>query len=91
MYYNHYFEELKDESLEVISEETIEHTKYTLLKIHSKLNNPCPKCHSNNTIRYGARKRKIGMSLFAHFKTDITKEIYQPHFGRNRFSFSYLL
>ena len=74
MYYNPYFEELKDERLEVVSEETIDDTKYILLKLHTPCNNPCPKCHSNNTIRYGARKRKIEMSLFAHFKTDITLE-----------------
>lgn len=74
MYYNLYSEELKDERLEVVSEETIDDTKYILLKLHTQCNNPCPKCHSNNTIRYGARKRKIEMSLFAHFKTDITLE-----------------
>lgn len=74
MYYNPYSEELKDERLEVVSEETIADTKYILLKLHTQCNNSCPKCHSNNTIRYGTKKRKIEMSLLANFKTDITLE-----------------
>ena len=51
-----------------------ENTKYLLYKLHAKSINTCPKCHSNNTIRYGIRKRKIEMSLLAHYKTDITLE-----------------
>lgn len=77
MYYNPYFEELKDERLEVVSEELIDKTKYLLVKLHPKPINSCPKCHSNDTIRYGSRKRKIEMSLFAHYKTDITLEFYR--------------
>ena len=74
MYYNPYSEELKDERLELVSEVLKENTKYLLYKLHAKSINTCPKCNSNNTIRYGIRKRKIEMSLLAHYKTDITLE-----------------
>ena len=37
MYYNPYFEELKDERLEVVSEELIDKTKYLLFKLHPRL------------------------------------------------------
>ena len=67
MYYNSYYEELKDERLELISEDLNNDTKYLLYKLHAKTINTCPKCNSNNTIRYSTRKRKIEMSLLAHY------------------------
>ena len=74
MYYNPYSEELKDERLELVSEELRGNTKYLLYKLHARQINACPKCNSNNTIKYGIRRRKIEMSLLAHYKTDITLE-----------------
>lgn len=74
LYYNPYSEELKDERLELVSEELRGNTKYLLYKLHTRLINTCPKCNSNNTIKYGIRRRKIKMSLLAHYKTDITLE-----------------
>ena len=55
MYYNPYSEELKDERLELVSEELRGNTKYLLYKLHARQINTCPKCNSNNTIKYGIR------------------------------------
>ena len=71
MYYNPYSEELKDERLELVSEELRGNTKYLLYKLHTRLINTCPKCNSNNTIKYGIRRRKIEMSLLANYKTSL--------------------
>ena len=74
LYYNPYSEELKDERLELVSEKLRGNTKYLLYNLYAKQINTCSKCNSNNTIKYGIRRRKIEMSLLAHFKIDITLE-----------------
>ncbi len=74
MYYNPYREELKDDRIEVVSEDVMDDIKYILLKLHPNPINSCPNCNSTNTIKYGIRKRKVEISFLAHFKTDVTLE-----------------
>ena len=76
LYYNPYFDDLKDERIEIIEEKLINDTKHILAILHKKDVNVCPKCFSDKTISYGKRKRIINCDLFAHYKTNLILEIY---------------
>ena len=77
LYYNPYFDDLKDERIEIIEEKLINDTKHILAILHKKDVNVCPKCFSDKTISYGKRKKIINCDLFAHYKTNLILEFYR--------------
>ena len=73
-HYNPYFDDLKDERVEIVEEKLIGDTKHIYAVLHRKDINTCPNCSSIQTISYGKRKRLINCDLFAHYKTSLVLE-----------------
>lgn len=70
-YYNPYYDDLKDERLEITEERLIDDIKFINGYLHPKETNICPICGSKNVISYGKRKRTIKCDLFAHYKSNL--------------------
>lgn len=68
-YYNPYYDEIKDDRIEIVFENTINDIKFIKGVLHSKLMYNCPTCGSINCIRYGHYTRKIKIDVLKHYKT----------------------
>ena len=72
---NPYFNEIREERLELIDSIEINNTIYLSYVLHSKDTLICPKCQSTQIIKYGKGTRKLKARILAHFKTNISVEV----------------
>ena len=68
-YYNPYYDEIKDDRIEIVFENTINDLKFIKGILHPKDLYNCPDCGSINCIKYGKKTKKITIDVFKHYKT----------------------
>lgn len=71
-YYNPYYDEIKDDRIEITLDTTINDIKIIKGILHSKNNYVCPYCGSVDYIKYGHKDKKIKIDVLKHYKTEFT-------------------
>ena len=71
LYYNPYFDDLKDERIEILEEKLVNDTKYIKAYLHPAEVNKCPCCTSTSIVQFGKRHKTLKCDLFKHYKSNL--------------------